>query len=67
MLRSTFLPQRSLRSFQLSRSITNTNLGRNKLGIKQLDDLPTAKKFLGLVDLELLRWPMTKFHEFFTG
>ena len=66
MLRSTSLLQRSLRSFQpYYRSITNTNFERNELGIKHLDDLPTAKKFLGLVDLQLLRWPMTKFHEFF--
>ena len=61
MLRSTFLPQRSLRNFQLSRSITSylTIESEYKLGIKQLDYLPTAKKFLGLVDLQLLRKPMT--------
>ena len=64
MLRSTFLLQQSLRSFQpYYRNITNTNFERNELGIKHLDDLPTAKKFLGLVDLEILRWPTTKFHK----
>ena len=58
MLRSTFLLQRSLCSFQLNRRITNANLQRKELGIKHLNDLPTAKKFLGLVYLELMRWPM---------
>ena len=66
MFRTTFLLQRSLRSFQLSRSITNSNLQGNELRMKHLNDLPTAKKFLGLVDLELLRWPTMKFHELFT-
>ena len=66
MFRSSFLLQRSLISFQLSRNITNVNLERNESGIKHIDDLPTANKFLGLVDLELLRWSMNKFHEFCT-
>ena len=63
MLRSTSQLQRSLRISQLYRSITNANLERSESGLKHLNDLPTAKKFLGLVDLEILRWPITKFHK----
>ena len=63
MLRSTSQLQRSLRISQLCRSITNANLERSESGLKHLNDLPTAKKFLGLVDLEILRWPITKFHK----
>ena len=65
MLRFTSPLQRSLCRFQLSRSITNTNLERKESGIEHIDKLPMAKKFLGLLDLELLRWPTTKLHEFY--
>ena len=66
MLRYTFLLQRSPCSFQLSRKITNVNIERNGVGMKHLNDLPTAKKFIGLVDLEFMRWPINKYHELFT-
>ena len=33
--------------------------------VRHLNDLPTGKKFLGIVDLEMLRYPPDKFYEFF--
>ena len=32
---------------------------------KHINTLPTAKKFLGIVDLEFIRYPPKKFHNFF--
>ena len=48
-----------------ARALNTNNILRDGIRAKHFDSLPTVKKYLGLVDLEILRYPPNKVHELF--